>query len=286
MRRIIIAAVLLALVLPLLAIAQSSGPTPKVLAIYREEVKPGKTMAHEKMETAWTQALQRANWQTPMLALTSMSGPDQVWFTVGFDSFAEFEKNSKAEESTAAFAQIRQQYGPTESDFLASSRSLIAVLQPELSYKTDFDLAATRYFRVRMVRVPPGHGDDWTAMRKMVVAAFTKANSDGSNIVYRVAAGAPSGTFLVFAPYKSLAEMDRQMNMREVMGADFDKLVELGNKAAASTEDTLFSINNRMTLPAKEWVAADPTFWHAKPAVAKAAPAKPAVVPAKDVTKK
>ncbi len=288
MRRFVTLAAVFAVALPLLAAAQSAGPTPKLLIIYREDVKPGKTLAHAKMETAWTQALLRINWPTPMLALTSMSGPDQVWFTIGYDTFADLEKGTKLEESSAGFAQIRQQYGPSESDFLDSSRSMIAVLQPELSYKTDFDLTATRYFRVRTVRIPSGHGEDWTAMRKLLVAAFTKANTGGPLIVYRVAIGAPSGTYLIFAPYKSLAELDQQVNMREIMGGDFDKFAELATKASVSTEDALFSINNRMSLPAKEWVAADPTFWRPKPMVAKAAAKKEADAHAanKEMTKK
>jgi hypothetical protein len=94
---------------------------------------------------------------------------------------------------------------------------------------------------------------------------------------------------LVFAPYKSLAELDEQaVNMRELLGNDFDKFVDFANKASATTEDTLFSIDNKMTLPAGKWVAADPAFWAPKATVAKGAVKKEAVVPAvnKEVPKK
>src|SRR4051812_22473508 len=77
------------------------GP-PKVLSIYREEVKPGKDIAHTQHEIAWSQALKKANYQNSMLAITSVTGPSEAWYLTGYDSFAGFEKNSEMMESNAA----------------------------------------------------------------------------------------------------------------------------------------------------------------------------------------
>ena len=43
------------------SIAQEMAP-PKMLQIIREQVKPGKTSAHEKVEMGWPRAYAKANW--------------------------------------------------------------------------------------------------------------------------------------------------------------------------------------------------------------------------------
>ena len=60
----------------------------------------------------------------------------------------------------------------------------------------------------------------------------------------------------------------RLLPARQFLGSDYDKVVDLINKSVLGYEDSLFRINRRMTIPAKQWVAAGPTFWSGK-AVAK-----------------
>ncbi|MEO7136682.1 MAG: hypothetical protein ABI037_03100 [Gemmatimonadales bacterium] len=47
---------------------------PKVLLIFREQVKPGKDSAHEKVEAGWPRAFAKAKWPTNYLAMTTMTG--------------------------------------------------------------------------------------------------------------------------------------------------------------------------------------------------------------------
>src|SRR4051794_2523419 len=90
--------------------SKMSGP-PKVLQIIREEVKVGKTATHEKFEAAWTQAMVKAKYDSPILALTTATGPSEAWFTVGYASFADWEKQNKAMDG-ASLTAVSQQYGP------------------------------------------------------------------------------------------------------------------------------------------------------------------------------
>src|SRR5271165_1995361 len=60
-------------------VAQAGGdgvtPPPKVLVVYREFVKPGKSGApHQKTESAFVQAMTAAKWPTHYLGMDSMSG--------------------------------------------------------------------------------------------------------------------------------------------------------------------------------------------------------------------
>jgi hypothetical protein len=76
----------------------------KVLQIIREEVKPGKAAAHEKVEAGWPRAFAKAKWPTHYLAIQSMSGPTEAWFLVGYPSLAAWEKeNQNADKATAHY---------------------------------------------------------------------------------------------------------------------------------------------------------------------------------------
>src|SRR5713226_1172009 len=67
--------------------AQQPGP-PKVLRIFREDIKEGKSAAHEKVEARWAQMNARLKYPANSLALTSLTGTGQAWFLEGHDSFA------------------------------------------------------------------------------------------------------------------------------------------------------------------------------------------------------
>jgi hypothetical protein len=83
-------ALLLAAITPSLARGQTGpgGPQdpPKVLNIFREEVKPGKNRAHVEWEKGWPAAYSKVNYPTPYLAMTSTSGTNEAWFLVGYPS--------------------------------------------------------------------------------------------------------------------------------------------------------------------------------------------------------
>ena len=104
-RMFVILAVFALLACPAVMVAQTAamhGP-PKVLEIIREDSKPGKAIAHRQHEAAWTQALVKAGPKMPhMLVISAVTGPDEDWFILGFDSFAQFEKTNDAYEKDPA----------------------------------------------------------------------------------------------------------------------------------------------------------------------------------------
>ena len=82
----------------LIALAQEKAPSgpPKVIQIIREEVKPGKGAAHEKVEVGWPRAFANAKSPTHYLAMTSVTGPSEAWFVTGFNSLAAWEADRLA----------------------------------------------------------------------------------------------------------------------------------------------------------------------------------------------
>ncbi len=81
---------------------------PKVLTVFREYTKPGKSgTAHEKTESLFIQAMKQANWPTHYLAVESLSGQSRALFLTGYDSFAAWEKDTLAtQKNTALMAAL------------------------------------------------------------------------------------------------------------------------------------------------------------------------------------
>src|SRR5579863_2237683 len=79
--------------------AEGTMPPPKVLVIFREFVKPGKSGAlHEKSEASFVAAMRRAKWPTRYLTVTSLSGRSRALFLLPYDSFDAWEKDNLAIE--------------------------------------------------------------------------------------------------------------------------------------------------------------------------------------------
>ena len=89
-------------------VAAQAGPTPpeadppNLLAIYREEVKPGKAAAHSSNEQAWAAAFTKGQAPIHWLGMTTIAGPNEAWFFSRYDSFAALQKVQDAMESSAA----------------------------------------------------------------------------------------------------------------------------------------------------------------------------------------
>ncbi len=276
MKKMISLGVLVCLVLSCaaLAVAQSStsmpGP-PKVLQIYREEVKVGKGAAHEKFEAGFVQASQKANWPTHYLAVSSISGPSEAWFLTGYDSVTAWEKDRQATEKNAALTASLDQLAEKDADFISGGRSIVALYREELSYRTSpVNLGQERYFYVTTIRVRPGHEADFVEANKIVRAAHEKASVPENWSVFQVTIGMPSGTYLIFQPMKTLAEVDafpqtHGTAYQDALGDEGrKKLRELNSAATLNTETNIFAFSPKMSYASPELVAADPEFWQPK----------------------
>ncbi len=139
------------LVVPAVAQDNTMGP-PKILSIIREEVKTGKSFAHDQNESAWLQAFLKAKYTTPMLTVSAVTGPAEEWFIVGFDSFAAMEKENEHMVKNAAWRNINMTYGAKEADLVNDTRTITARYQPEHSYKPVVKIGEYKYFSVNIVR--------------------------------------------------------------------------------------------------------------------------------------
>jgi len=255
-------------VVPAIAQDNTMGP-PKVLNIIREEVKTGKSFAHDQNETAWLQAFVKAKYTQPMLTVSAVTGPAEEWFLVGYDSFASMEKMNDEMVKNAAFRSINQTYGAKEADLINDSRTITARFRPDLSYKPNVNVGEYKYFTINVVRVRLG--EDIEAFYKAINSAREKAGLDTHVAMYQVNSGMPAGTYLAFSPVKSMEEWDAPPNdayqaaLKEV---NFSQLV---GKTILSSESRLYAFSPEQSNPSKEMVASNPGFWKPKPMMAKKA---------------
>jgi hypothetical protein len=246
---------------------------PKILQIFREEVKPGRQAAHEKSESGWPAALRKANNKGYYLAMTSAT---EAWFLNPSDTFAAIEAQARADEANTALTADIDRLWAGDGDLLTKASSITAVLNEDLSFHADWDAAKTRYYAVTVVRLQPGYGREFEQVRKLVNAAHEKAKVDERWSAYEVITGAPDDTYVFFSPIVSLAEWDKYEAMhgkefQEALGEDArGRLRDFDRAAVKSSETQLFRFSPKMSYLPKEMTDRDPDFWTPKPPLAPA----------------
>jgi hypothetical protein len=250
--------------------AQMTGP-PQVLQIYREEVKPGKGVAHEESEANFARAFARAKWPTHYLGLTAMTGPNEAWFIVGYPSMAALEQDQRNIEKQPALMAELGRLGARDGEMLNNTHGLIATYIDSLSYKPQIDLGATRYFELFTFHVRPGHGREFAQAAKMFRDAYAKVPDVPAQwATFSLAYGARGPTFFVFIPAKSLEEMDehpdRDKKFADAMGDEnWKALSKIESDAYIDVQSDIFAIDPKMSYVAQAVAARDPDFWTPKP---------------------
>ena len=283
MRKILIAAIACAWIAGGATIVRAQDQTqiPKVLLMEREMVKFGKGPGHEKNEAAFAKAAALAKLPDHYLAVTTMSGPAEAWFLVGFDSYADWQKANEF-DNQPKFDAIFNPFMEKDADYVSDGDQVIATYNEKWSYKPDVNMASMRYFEIERIVRKPGHDKDWEDLVALYQAAATKANIDEHDIFFEAHYGAPDGTIYIFTPRTSLGDLDAAMGtgkqFDEALGAEGQKKwAELISAAVASDSSTLVRFSPEMSYPPEAWVKSDPSFWKPKPMAApKAAAAAPA----------
>ncbi|HTR22943.1 MAG TPA: hypothetical protein VMI10_03100 [Terriglobales bacterium] len=253
-----------------IAAQESSGmhQPPKVLNIIREYPKPGKGgMAHEKTEAAFVQALRAANWKSHYIAVDSLSGKPRSLFLAGYDSFEAMEKDMAGVEKNPKLAAALDHAGAVDGELLSDTDAGDFAFREDMSLRPGVDLPHIRYFEISLFHVKPGHDKDWEALVKMYQQGFDRIQ-DAHWAMYEAVFGQQDGTFVVFEPMKSLAEVDRDFgegkDFESALGEDgMKKLHELYAVAIESSQTNLFAVNPRMSYVDEGMMKAD-EFWKPK----------------------
>jgi hypothetical protein len=267
-----------------------SGPPP-VLSIEREEIKPGRMAAHEKLNVAFVSAIAKTPSQSHWLGLVPVSGDDNsTLFIQAFSNFAEAENLRKADEELLSTATVKADMEALDkqgADLHASQRTTFARYRSDLSFRpaTVEEVAQSRYFGITTVRVKYNRIPEYVEYVKALNAAREKANFPVKLAAYQVTTGAPAGTFVYFRPLKSLKTWDDDYaRMSEVEKAITEaaggeeaarKLRLAGADVVLTADSAVYAMNPKISRPGPEFVKYDVAFWTPKPAETQTAAAAP-----------
>jgi hypothetical protein len=220
------------------AAAQSSSEPATLLRVIRTVSRPG-------LEAAAVQPYVNSKAAVTVFGMTALAGAPETWLVEAHDSFASIEDLDRTlvrvVPGGAASVMVA---GP--DDLLTPSRTLIAIYRPEWSYRPQealpMILKAT-YFHVSIYRSLTDA--DFAEVTRGRRTGMERVNLDRPDIAYEVISGAPSGTYLVFAPLASLRTLDdgiaARAAHRESGGSG------AAAKAGVTREHLLFHVEPRMS---------------------------------------
>jgi hypothetical protein len=252
------------------ALAQSMPTTqPKFIHIFREEIKTGRAGDHAKWEAGWPAAFEKAKSKFPYLAVSSITGPPEVWYLAPLASQAAYGE-MVAEGKLPALAPELERLSKGDAEFVDRVTQLQAVAAPELSHGAFPDMSKVRLYEITTFRIKPGHYDEWVAATKAYKAAAARSAPGAAWRTYDVVAGAPGGTFLVFSSVGSFAEFDKMTAEGEATwkGMTAEEAATLGKfmkESVISVTTQRYRVEPAMSYVDAATKAKDPAFWAKKP---------------------
>ena len=260
------------LVCPLIAQQAPFTPAPPILQIYREQIKPGKKALVAQIEQQAVRNQTELNSPLPYLTIASVSGPDELWHLNGYSSYADLDDFGAQIAAMPDLARLLADIPRQKADHVIHPRAMFARLRDDLSYGRGLTGAHIRFLLVSIVQVRPGHGADFSEIRRMVRGGHERARAADNLHVYEVESGMPDGTFLILSPAMTFDEAGAlsQFHGRGVENAlspqSIQRLRELSNAAVIESKTMLFNVDPAMSYPAREWIEADVEFWRGNPA--------------------
>jgi hypothetical protein len=253
------------------AAAQSlPASQPSLITIVREEVKPGQTADHARIEAGWPAAYEKAKSTTYYLALVSMTGPPEALYVTPYESHAVIGDTMKREDADAVLSAELNRLSKADSAVLNRVSTLQAAARRDLSYGTYPELARQRFFEFTWFRVRPGHEMGFEAAAKAYGAASKRAGTTTAYRVYEIIAGGPAPTYLVISSVASYGDFDGMMadGQKTMKGFTADEGATL-QKAMAdgviSVETNRYRVDPGQSYVPRETRATDPAFWTPKP---------------------
>ncbi len=257
---------------PAAAQDQTTGaaPPPNVLVIEREFLKPGKAgTVHEKSESAFMQAMSQANSSEHYIAMNSLSGRSRALFFLGYDSFADWEKDNDAMQKSPTFASAFDQAQEADGKLLQSFDTGVFVYQPDKSVGAPINIGAFKYLEITLITIRPGHGEEWDELAKLHDSIFSSAPHAGWAMYERWFGDGSGDEYIALHAMRSFAEMDESRAADKKIWASVSadqkkKMGDLESSCFESIQTNLFAFSPKMSYVSDKWRKADPDFWGPK----------------------
>ena len=253
------------------ALVAQSLPTsqPKILQIYREQIKTGQSAAHEANEAGWPAAYAAAKSTDYYLAMESMTGRGEVWFVSPFDWYTAIGKSMAQNEGNPVLSATLGRLAAADAQYLDSGDAIEAVAEPDLSYGTFPDLNKARFWEISVWRIRPGHDQDFAAATAAYKKIVAKAAPNASWRTYHVSEGMPGGTYLIFSSTTAFGQFDAMMSDDAAIGkamlpADQVMFAKFFSEGVISITSNKYRLSPTMSYVSPETKATDPAFWNKK----------------------
>jgi hypothetical protein len=255
------------------AFAQALPTTqPNLLQIIREEVKVGHGADHTKTEAGWPAAFEKAKSPHFYLALTSMTGTNEVWYVIPYESHAAMADDMKRSNDDSALAAELARLSKVDGEHLTGTRTIQATARKDLSRGAFPDTAKQRFYEVTIFRVRPGHESSFAAAAKAYGSAAGRSAPETNFRVYEIIAGMPGPTYLVFSSVPMFGQFDKMMSEGEATMKGFSDEEKVAfvkfNEGLVNAETHRFRLDPEMSYVPAAVRAQDTAFWMPKkPAV-------------------
>lgn len=216
------------------AAAPPPAAPPKILLLTRQQFKPARAHARERLERATAAIYNQLNVPIYWLELAAFTGTPEALF---FDPFDSFEAVEKAGAALGALNEphpelVRLQAGI--NDALSSQRAILAVRRDSPGVD-EMNLAQARFMRMLVVRTGPGQEPPSMA-------------GGTPSIIYEVTSGMPGPAFLIFQPMTGLTAIPAASVVNGTI-----------------VEDGVYAIEPELSHVSREFAGQDREFWMKAP---------------------
>lgn len=259
--------------------AQATGlPTtqPSMVTIIREQVKVGRAADHARIEAGWPALYGRVNSPDYYLALTSLTGTPEAWYIIPSASHAAYAETMRRD---VAQRDELDRLSRADAEVLDGIRTIQAVARPDLSMGAYPDLARQRFWEISIVRVRPGHEQEFDAAAKAYGTAAQRSAPSAQYRIYQVIAGMQTPTYIIFSSVSNYGDFDQMMadgmkTMANATSAEMAALQKFSTDATMSWETNRYRLDPAQSYVSREVRATDPAFWGPMPSARPVAPAR------------
>jgi hypothetical protein len=277
MRPVMCALLLVSLAAPACAQQAAVPPPPDILQIYTDPVKPGKLAEYNRIENEAAHACSRANtW--PYMAMQAITGPQEVWFVSGFDSYAAMEKSAEPFLKNVSLAADMGRLMEAKTNLVSDPHTIFLRYREDLSRNSGLVRPQTRFFNVTIAKIRSGHEHEYEESQQLIRGVRERAGASDNRAVYQVLSGVPDNTYITFSPYRSFRDaatsLDGLLDYDDLDDNVRGRLRELLSTSVITTETFIFSVVPSMSNPEGLWIADDPEFWRSSPPLQRQSPKK------------
>jgi hypothetical protein len=215
--------------------------------IYREQVKPGRMAKVVQIEEAAARFCAKMSCPNPYLAITSITGPTELWWINGFDSVETMEKVLHVYSADNQITQYLNSVAESKADFVFPGINFLARFRDDLSLSASTTFAYARYISITVAQVRPGQSATFEKARQTLRAAQQRTGR--TQWVYQVTSGTEDGTYIIMTPGRTILEVRAFATLDD------------HSDSLATSETRLYAVTPSLSMPAQSWIEADPDFW-------------------------